>query len=92
MVPLWRLVAGIGHSEGYLRVHSGVLDSVGGLAGGSTIRGFSFDFDGELMDDAGVLYSLFEVEDEEDDIIMGCRGERRTGEVIQGLGRGSWSL
>ena len=92
MVPLRRLVAGVGRSEGYLRVHSGVSDSVGGLAGGSTIRGFGFDFDGELTDDAGVLYSLFEAEDEEDDIIMGRCGERRTGEVIRGLGRGSWSL
>ena len=92
MVPLLRLVAGVGCSEGYLRVHSRVSDSMGGLAGGSTIRGFGFDFDGELTDNAGVLYSLFEAEDEEDDIIMGCRGERRTGEVIRGLGRGSWLL
>ena len=92
MVPLRRLVVGIGRSEGYLRVHSGVSDSVGGLAGGSTIRGFGFDFDSELTDDAGVLYSLFEAEDEEDDIMMGCCGERQTGEVIWGLGRGSWLL
>ena len=83
---------GVGRSEGYLREPSGVLDSAGGLAGGSTRRAFGFDFEGESTEDAGVLYSLFEPEEEEEECMIGRRGERRMGELTRGLGIGSWSL
>ena len=72
--------AGVGHSEGYLREPSGVLDSTGGLAGGSTHCTFGFDFEGELTEDGGVLYLWFEMEEEDDDYMIGCQWESQTGE------------